>query len=110
MRRVHGADYWLSYDSCMKEYIRGGPGEMRTTLLALAVCLAGCASTIPRGAPSATVPLGVREFADFVFEVSPPPKDDDIAACRVLAKPGGEAAVGTAGGIAGTAIPIAGIG
>src|SRR5206468_1038276 len=65
---------------------------------------------ISRGAPSAAVPLGVREFADFVFDVSPPPKDDDVAACRVLAKPGGEAAVGTAAGIAGTAIPIAGIG
>src|SRR5262249_46316766 len=69
----------------------------------------GCA-TVSADKPSTSVPLGVRDFADFVFNVSPPPKDDDLAACRALAKPGGESAVGYAVGAGGAAIPIAGIG
>ena len=75
----------------------------------LALMMAGCA-TVPADKPSTSVPLGVRDFADFVFNVSPPPSDEDLTACRSLAKPGGESAVGTAVGAGGSAIPIAGIG
>src|SRR2546422_9625136 len=74
-----------------------------------AFMMTGCA-TVSADKPSTSVPLGVRDFADFVFRVSPPPKDDDLAACRLEAKPGGQAAVGRAVGAGGSAIPIAGIG
>src|SRR2546427_7472174 len=74
-----------------------------------AFMMTGCA-TVSADKPSTSIPLGVRDFADFVFNVSPPPSDDDVAACRALAKPGGESAVGRAVGVGGSAIPIAGIG
>ena len=47
----------------------------------------GCATTIPTDIPPSMVPLGNREFAEFQFRVAPPPKDEDLSACRSSALP-----------------------
>ena len=47
----------------------------------------GCTTTIPAGTPSALIPLGNRQFADFQFRVAPPASDADVSTCRQEARP-----------------------